>query len=85
MQNRIKGFIDERTQMLAAISHDLRTSLTRLRLDAEELAEGEIKHNLVVNMEEMERMVSATLTFAGDDLSSETAALRPAESALASS
>jgi signal transduction histidine kinase len=71
MQNRIKGFIDERTQMLAAISHDLRTSLTRLRLDAEELAEGEIKNDLVANMEEMERMVSATLTFAGDDLKGE--------------
>ena len=36
MQERIKGFLDERTQMLAAMSHDLRTALTGLRLDAEE-------------------------------------------------
>lgn len=71
MQNRIKGFIDERTQMLAAISHDLRTSLTRLRLTAEELPEDEAKHTLIRNMEEMEQMVSATLTFAGDDLKRE--------------
>ncbi len=38
MQDSIKRFIDERTQMLAALSHDLRTGLTALRLDAEELA-----------------------------------------------
>ncbi|MFA5957001.1 ATP-binding protein [Hyphomicrobium sp.] len=71
MQNRIKGFIDERTQMLAAISHDLRTSLTRLRLTSEELPESEAKDSLIKNMEEMEQMVSATLTFAGDDLKRE--------------
>ena len=71
MQSRIKQFLDERTQMLAAISHDLRTSLTRLRLEAEELPESETKNRLIFDMSEMERMISATLTFAGDELKSE--------------
>ncbi len=71
MQSRIKQFIDERTQMLAAISHDLRTSLTRLRLEAEDLPESETKDRLLSDMHEMERMISATLTFAGDDLKKE--------------
>ncbi|KAI96421.1 histidine kinase [Rhodomicrobium udaipurense JA643] len=73
MQDRIKRFIDERTQMLAAISHDLRSSLTGLRLDAERLPDGETKDDLIAAMEEMERMISATLTFAGDDLKGERA------------
>jgi signal transduction histidine kinase len=71
MQERIKSFIDERTHMLAAMSHDLRTSLTGLRLDAEELADGEAKGRLIAGMGEMEQMISATLAFAGDDLKGE--------------
>ena len=71
MQSRIKQFLNERTQMLAAISHDLRTSLTRLRLEAEDLPESETKNRLIFYMSEMERMISATLTFAGDELKSE--------------
>jgi signal transduction histidine kinase len=71
MQERIKGFLDERTQMLAAMSHDLRTGLTGLRLDAEEAAGGEAKDRLIRGMEEMERMISATLDFAGDELKGE--------------
>jgi signal transduction histidine kinase len=71
MQERIKSFIDERTQMLAALSHDLRTNLTTLRLDAEELAGGDGKNRIIAGMEEIERMISATLAFAGDDLKGE--------------
>jgi len=71
MQSRIKQFLDERTQMLAAISHDLRTSLTRLRLEAEDLPESDTKVRLISDVNEMERMISATLTFAGDDLKKE--------------
>ena len=71
MQTRIKQFLDERTQMLAAISHDLRTSLTRLRLEAEELPESQTKNRLIVDVSEMERMISATLSFAGNELKSE--------------
>ncbi len=73
MQDRIKRFLDERTHMLAAMSHDLRTGLTGLRLDAEDVCDGEAKERLVAGMEEMERMISATLDFAGDELKSEPA------------
>ncbi len=75
MQDGIKRFLDERTHMLAAISHDLRSGLTGLRLDAEELADGEAKEHLVAGMEDMERMISATLAFAGDELKGEPAHL----------
>ncbi len=71
MQERIKRFIDERTRILAALSHDLRTNLTASRLDAEELAGCDAKDRVVTSMEEMERMISATLTFAGDELKGE--------------
>jgi signal transduction histidine kinase len=71
MQERIKRFIAERTRMLAAISHDLRTNLTGSRLYSEELSDSEAKRHIVENMEEMERMISATLAFAGDELKGE--------------
>jgi signal transduction histidine kinase len=71
MQERIKHFLDERTHMLAAMSHDLRTSLTGLHLDSEELADGQAKNRLIAGMGEMERMIAATLAFAGDDLKGE--------------
>jgi signal transduction histidine kinase len=71
MQERIKRFIDERTRILAAMSHDLRTNLTVSRLDAEDLAACDAKDRIVASMEEMERMISATLTFAGDELKGE--------------
>ena len=71
MQERIKRFLDERTHMLAAVSHDLRTGLTRRILDAEELPQGQAKDRIIEGMEEMEQLISATLAFAGDDLKSE--------------
>ncbi len=73
MQDSIKRFIDERTHMLAALSHDLRTSLTGLLLDAETVSGGDGKERLVAGMEEMDRVISATLAFAGDDLKGEPA------------
>jgi signal transduction histidine kinase len=73
MQGRIKRFIDERTQMLAALSHDLRSSLTGLLLDAEEVSGGESKNRLIAGIEDLERVISATLAFAGDDLKAEPA------------
>jgi signal transduction histidine kinase len=71
MQARLKRFVDERTHVLAAISHDLRTSLTRLRLDIEELKEGKVKTALAREVDEMEAMISATLSFATGDAKEE--------------
>jgi two-component system osmolarity sensor histidine kinase EnvZ len=68
MQERISLFVNQRTEMLAGISHDLRTPLTRMRLGVTMLpcaaeAEADIAA-LTQDMEEMERMIAAYLTFA---------------------
>ncbi|UIJ45334.1 HAMP domain-containing histidine kinase [Sphingomonas cannabina] len=63
MQLRLKRYVDERVQMLAAISHDLRTPLTRLRLLAEYVPDEEQRTQLKSNVTEMETMVADALAF----------------------
>jgi len=63
MQARLRDYIYERTRILTAVSHDLRTPITRLRLRAELLADEELKGKLVRDLQEMENMTSATLSF----------------------
>lgn len=64
MQDRIRRFVEDHTRMLAAISHDLRSPLTRLRLRAEMLPEGESRTRMLADLTHMEDMVSSTLEFA---------------------
>ena len=68
MQERIRRFLTQRTEMLAGVSHDLRTPLTRLRLALAMLpAEGALgaeAADMTADVEEMERMISAYLAFA---------------------
>ena len=68
MQDRIRRFLQQRTEMLAGVSHDLRTPLTRLRLALAVLPGGEALRQDVAEMtgdvEEMERMIAAYLAFA---------------------
>jgi signal transduction histidine kinase len=59
--------------MLAAISHDLRTPITRLRLRAEFLEDDEQRAKMLADLAEMEAMIAATLTFARDDAANEPA------------
>jgi signal transduction histidine kinase len=66
MQRRITRFVDDRTQMLAAISHDLRTPISRLRLRAAALPEGGEKLPMIADLKHMEQMIGATLDFARD-------------------
>jgi signal transduction histidine kinase len=63
MQSRLARTIRERSATLAAMSHDLKTPLTRLRLRAELLEDGELKKKISQDVEEMESMVLATLEF----------------------
>lgn len=63
MQARLAKFIQDRTRMLAAMSHDLKTPITRLRLRAEMLDDAELRSKFVKDLEEMESMVGATLDF----------------------
>jgi signal transduction histidine kinase len=73
MQERLKRFIDDRTRMLAAMSHDLRTPLTRLRLRAEFVEDPEQQQKMLAELDEMAAMVDATLAFAREDAKDEDA------------
>jgi two-component system, OmpR family, osmolarity sensor histidine kinase EnvZ len=68
MQDRISRFLQQRTEMLAGVSHDLRTPLTRLRLALAVMPATEELRQDVAEMtgdvEEMERMIAAYLAFA---------------------
>lgn len=68
MQARLKKFVDERMQMLAAISHDLRTPLTRLRLYAETVPNEAQRAQILSDISDMETMVSTSLAFMSDDI-----------------
>lgn len=63
----------DRTQMLAAIGHDLRTPITRLRLRAEFMDDDEQRREMLSDLDEMEKMIAATLAFARDDAAAEPA------------
>jgi len=63
MQERLVRYLRERTATLAAMSHDLKTPVNRLRLRAELLDDTELKKKISQDLEEMETMVHATLEF----------------------
>ena len=63
MQARIRRLIDDRTQTLAAVSHDLKTPITRLRLRAEFVGDGDLRRMIDGDLGEMERMINSTLAF----------------------
>lgn len=71
MQARLTRFVDDRTRMLAAISHDLRTPITSLRLRAELVEEEETRERMLATLDEMQRIVEASLEFAGEAASRE--------------
>jgi signal transduction histidine kinase len=63
MQERLGRYIRERAATLAAMSHDLKTPLNRLRLRAELLEDGEAKKKIAQDVDEMESMVYEALEF----------------------
>jgi len=72
MQLRIRGLFRERTQLLAAISHDLKTPITRLKLRAEQFENTSDYAKFVKDLDEMEHMLSSILTYAGQTAREET-------------
>ena len=66
MAARIRRFVEDRTEMLTAIGHDLRTPITRLKLRAEFVEDDEQRAKMLADLEELEAMVSATLAFGRD-------------------
>jgi signal transduction histidine kinase len=66
MAARIRRFVQDRTELLTAIGHDLRTPITRLKLRAEFVEDDEQRGKMLADLEELEAMVSATLAFGRD-------------------
>ena len=71
MQERLGRFVQDRTRMLAAISHDLRTPITTLRLRAEFVEDPELRAKILETLEEMQAMAEATLAFVREDAARE--------------
>ena len=63
MQARLIEFLDERTRLLTAMSHDLKTPLTRMRLRTELLDNDSLREKFEKDLVEMETMVTQTLEF----------------------
>ncbi|HEY0943271.1 MAG TPA: ATP-binding protein [Steroidobacter sp.] len=61
MQERMRRYLDSRTQVLAAMSHDLRTPLTRLRLRVESIDDDELRQRCAEDLDEMSNMVRGAL------------------------
>lgn len=64
MQSRIYAHLSERMQLLAAISHDLQTPITRMRLRADTLANQDLRGKLQADLESMQALVEEGLTYA---------------------
>ncbi len=69
MRSRVRAMIDARTRMLRAISHDLRTPLTRLRLRAERSTQPELRSALLADIDSLTMMMEETLTYLRRDKS----------------
>ncbi|OWJ66484.1 ATP-binding protein [Inquilinus limosus] len=63
MRTRIRALIDDRTRMLAAISHDLRTPLTRLRLRAERIGDAELRDGILHEVVRISGLLDETLEY----------------------
>lgn len=66
MQQRLSRFIADRTRIFTAMSHDLKTPITRLRLRAEMLEDEALRAKFAKDLDEMEAMVAQTLDFMRD-------------------
>jgi signal transduction histidine kinase len=63
MQSELKRYLETRAQALAAVSHDLRLPITRLRLRIERVSESELKSKMESDLAEMDEMIGNTLEF----------------------
>ena len=75
MQIKIRQLVENRAQILAAISHDLRTPLTTVRLRAENVTQPELRMKMLAALEEMDTMLSSTLTYAREGSDNEAKSL----------
>ncbi len=71
MRERLDRFVRDRTLMLAAVAHDLRTPITTLRLRAEFVDDAELRARMIGTLDEMQAMAEASLAFARGDAAGE--------------
>ncbi len=71
MQERLSRFVKDRTRMLAAITHDLRTPITSLRIRAEMIEDEEAREKILETLAEMQNLTEAALDFARQEASDE--------------
>jgi two-component system osmolarity sensor histidine kinase EnvZ len=77
MRTRLERQIEQRTQMLSGVSHDLRTPLTRMKLTLALMDDSEETRDLAQDVDQMERMLGAFLAFARGDGLEETVPTDP--------
>lgn len=63
MQSRLASYLDDRLRILAAVSHDLKTPITRLKLRAEMLPDEVQREKFLRDLDDMQTMIAATLDF----------------------
>jgi signal transduction histidine kinase len=71
MQERLSRFVLDRTKMLAALGHDLRTPITSLKLRAEFVEDEEVRLRILETLDEMFQMAEAALSFAREEAAQE--------------
>ena len=82
MRERITNLIDDRTKMLAAISHDLRTPITRMRLRSEFIEDDAHRRHMLGDLDQMRSMLESVLSFLRNDRKLESMTLVDIASAL---
>jgi signal transduction histidine kinase len=82
MRERITALMDDRTKMLAAISHDLRTPITRLRLRSEFIEDEAQRSRMLADLDQMRSMLEAVLSFLQNDRRGEAMTLTDIASSL---
>lgn len=65
MQERLRRYVEDRTAMIGAVAHDLRTPLTRLRFRIEAVPD-DVRAKLASDIDQMEAMIAATMAFVRD-------------------
>ena len=66
MRERIRKLVDDRTRLLAAMGHDLRTPITRLRLRSEFIADEDLRRQMLRDLDQMKAMTDGVLSFLRD-------------------
>ena len=82
MKDRIIKQIDQRSLMLAGVSHDLKTPLTRIRLQTESIKEDEIKQSLNDEVQHMNEMLNEYLEFSSTEQQTKGGNISPIEAIL---